>query len=60
MRRLEGLAIKEIAVRLGLSVKGVDYHIARGAHLFTKAIEAANLEGSASASAEKRDGRTEG
>jgi RNA polymerase sigma-70 factor (ECF subfamily) len=44
LRRLEGLAIKEIAARLGLSVKGVDYHIARGAFLFTKAIEAANLK----------------
>ena len=60
MRRLEGLAIKEIAARLDLSVKGVDYHIARGAYLFTKAIEAVHLEGSASAGAEKRYGRNDG
>jgi len=45
MRRVEGLPVKVIARRLGLSVKGVDYHIARGAYLFSKAVEAAGLEG---------------
>ncbi|MFN3808268.1 sigma-70 family RNA polymerase sigma factor [Asticcacaulis sp.] len=45
MRRLEGMAVKVIARRLGMTVKGVDYHIARGAYLFSKAVEAAGLEG---------------
>lgn len=39
LRRLEGVPIKEIASRLGISVKGVDYHIARGSYLLAKAIE---------------------
>ncbi|WP_343684598.1 sigma-70 family RNA polymerase sigma factor [Asticcacaulis sp.] len=44
MRRLEGMAVKVIARRLGMTVKGVDYHIARGAYQFSKAVEAAGLE----------------
>ncbi|UDF03284.1 sigma-70 family RNA polymerase sigma factor [Asticcacaulis sp. AND118] len=43
MRRLEGVPIKEIARILGMTVKGVDYHIARGAFLFNRAIEASAL-----------------
>lgn len=45
MRRLQGLSVKEIARLLGMTVKGVDYHIARGAYQFAKAVEVAGLEG---------------
>ncbi|ESQ78673.1 hypothetical protein AEYBE204_11860 [Asticcacaulis sp. YBE204] len=45
MRRLDGLSIKEIAYRLNMTVKGVDYHIARGAFLFNQAMVESGLEG---------------
>lgn len=45
MRRLDGLPVKEIAHRLGLTVKGVDYHIARGAFLFNQAMIDAGFKG---------------
>ncbi|MFT3997703.1 MAG: sigma-70 family RNA polymerase sigma factor [Asticcacaulis sp.] len=44
MRRLDALPVKEIAYRLGISVKGVEYHIARGAFLFTQAVQAAEMD----------------
>lgn len=45
LRRLDGLSVKEIAYRLGLTVKGVDYHIARGAFLFNQAMVDAGFDG---------------
>ncbi|MDC7682159.1 RNA polymerase sigma factor [Asticcacaulis sp. BYS171W] len=43
MRRLDALPIKVIAHRLGMTVKGVEYHLTRGALLFKQAVEAANM-----------------